>query len=131
MSELRQISRVCTSCLPAVSTLQELYIHQVQGSHSHLQCELHDVKSTVWPQLLQPFTTVKNLYLCKKFVPRIAPALQRLVGANTTDLLPNLENIFLEGLQPSAPLHKGIEKFVSARRLTSHPVAVSRWDKDL
>jgi len=35
----------------------------------------------------------------------------------------------LKGFQPSA-LHEGIEKFIAARRLTSHPVAVSRWDND-
>jgi hypothetical protein len=35
---------------------------------------------------------------------------------------------FLKGFQPSGPLHEGIEKFVAARLLTSHPVAVSGWD---
>ena len=74
---------------------------------------------------------MKNLYLCKKFVPRIAPALQELVGARTTEVLPTLENIFLEGLQPSGPLQKGIEKFVAARQLTSRPAALSRWIRNL
>jgi hypothetical protein len=60
-----------------------------------------------------------------EFVPYIAPALQELVGGRTTEVLPTLENIFLE-FQPSGPpLHEGIEKFVAARLLTSHPVAVS------
>ena len=45
-----------------------------------------------------------------------------------TEVLPSLENIFLEGFQPSGPLHEGIETFVAARRLAGHPVAVSRWD---
>jgi hypothetical protein len=71
---------------------------------------------------------VKNLYLCERIMPRIAPALQELVGARTTEVLATLENIFLKGLQPSGPLQEGIEKFVAARQLTSHPVAVSRWD---
>jgi hypothetical protein len=62
-------------------------------------------------------------------VPRIAPALQELVGGRTTEVLPFLENIFLEGFQPSGPLHEGIEKFVATRRFTSHPVAISRWDR--
>jgi hypothetical protein len=73
--------------------------------------------------------SVKNLYLSEEFVPRIAPALQELVGGRTTEVLPTLENIFLEDFQPSGPLHEGIEKFVAARRLTGHPVAVSRWDR--
>jgi hypothetical protein len=63
-------------------------------------------------------------------VSRVAPALQELVGGRATEVLPTLENIFLEGFWPSGPVYEGIEKFVAARRLTSHPVAVSRWDKN-
>jgi hypothetical protein len=59
-------------------------------------------------------------------VPRIAPALQELVGGRS--IFPILENIFLEGFLPSEPLHEGIEKFIAARR---RPVAVSRWDRYL
>jgi len=47
-----------------------------------------------------------------------------------TEVLPTLENIFLEGLQPSGPLQEDIEKFVAARQLTSHSVVVSRWDRN-
>jgi len=65
-------------------------------------------------------------------MPRIAPALQELVGRRTTAVFPNLENIFLIGsnLQPLVPLHEGIVKFVAARQPTSRPVAVSHWDND-
>jgi len=129
-SELRQFSslvQVCTSSLPPVSTLEDLYILNNSNPRLHL---LDDVENMVWLQLLHRFATVKNLYLSKKFVSHIASALEELVGARTTEVLPALENIFLEGLQPSGPLHEGIETFVTARRLTSHPVAVSRWDKD-
>ena len=85
----------------------------------------------LWLEILHPFAALKNLYLCKKIVPRIAPALRELVGARTTEVLPSLENIFLEGFQLSGPLHEGIEEFVAGRRLISHPVAVSRWDRNL
>jgi hypothetical protein len=73
-----------------------------------------DVASTLWLKLLRPFAAAKNLYFPKGIVPHIAPA---------------LENIFLNGFWPSGPLHEGIEKFVAARRLTSHPVAVSPMDE--
>ena len=88
-----------------------------------------DVENTLWLDLLRPFTAVKNLYICKKSVARIAPALQELVGARTTEVLPTLKNIFLETPQPSEPLQEleGIEKFVASRQRTSHPVVVSRW----
>jgi len=80
--------------------------------------------------LLRPFVSVKNLYLSKGFVYYIAPTLRALVGGRTTNVFPTLENIFLEGFQPLGPLHESIAKFVAARRLTNHPVAVSRWERD-
>jgi len=79
--------------------------------------------------LLRPFTAVKDLYLSKQFVPRIAPALQELAGGRTTDLLPTVQNIFLEGFQPSGLDQEieGIGQFISARQLTNRPVAISVW----
>ncbi|KAF8502730.1 hypothetical protein F5888DRAFT_1904330 [Russula emetica] len=116
---------VCTPPLPPVSTLEDLYINWPPGRRSRQG----DVENALWLEVLHPFAAVKNLYLLKGIVPRIAPALQELVGGRTTEVLPTLENIFLEGFQASGPLHEGIEKFVAARRLTIHPVAVSRWDR--
>ena len=51
---------------------------------------------TLWLELLHPFTVLKSLHLSKEFVPRIAPALQELVGSRTTEVLPTLQNILLE-----------------------------------
>ena len=129
-SELWQFSSlelVCTSSFPPFSTLEDLYIRQVDDIYSHLR-RLDDIQNMLWLQLLHPFGTVKNLYLCNKLVPCIALALEELVGSRTTEVLPTLENLFLEGFQPSRPFHEGIETFIAARRITSHPVAVSRWD---
>ena len=125
--QLSSLAQVCTSSLPSLSTLGDLYIFE---DRENPPCWQDDVENTLWLELLHPFAAVKNLYLCtKKTVPRIAPALQELVGARTTEVLPILENIFSEGLQPSGPLQEGIEKFFAARQLTSHPVAVSHWDR--
>ena len=121
--QLSSLEQICTSSLPPVSTLEDLYIFD-GPEHPPLW------QGTLWLELLHPFAAVKNLYLCKNVIPRIAPALQELVGERTTEVLPALENIFLKGFQLSAPLHKGIEKFIAARRLTSLPVAVTRWDWD-
>jgi hypothetical protein len=43
---------------------------------------------------------------------RIAPALQELVRAGTTEVLPTLEKIFLQGHQPSGPLQEGIKSLL-------------------
>ena len=71
---------------------------------------------------------MKNLYICKTFAPHIVPALQELVGVRTTEVLPTLQNIFLEELQASGHVLEGIQQFVAARQVTGHPIAVSRWD---
>ena len=42
---------------------------------------------------------MKNLYIYKRFVPCIAPALQEVVGGRVTVVLPDLENLFLAELQ--------------------------------
>ncbi len=72
---------------------------------------------------------MKNLYLSKEFAPGIAAALQELVGARITEVLPNLQNIFVEALEPSGPFQENIGQFVAARELSSHPVAISDWDR--
>ena len=123
--QLSSLEQVCTSSLPPVSTLGDLYIFENRNDPARWQ---DDVENTLWLEFLRPFAAVKNLYVCKKFVPRIAPALQELVGGRTTEVLTTLENIFLEEFQPPEPHHEGIEKFVAARQLTSHPIAVSPWD---
>jgi hypothetical protein len=124
--QLSSLEQVCTSSLPPVSTLEDLYIFEVLGNPPRWQ---DDVGNTLWLDLLRSFVAVKDLYLSEEFVPHIVRALQELVGGRTTEVLPTLENIFLEGLQTSGPLQEGIEKFVAARQLTNRPVTVSRWDR--
>ena len=125
--QLSSLEQVCTSSSPSFSRLQDLYIFEDRGHPPRWEGY---VENTIWLDLLHPFSAVKNLYLCQKLVPRIAPALQELVGERKTEVLPTLENIFLKGFQPSGSLHEGIKNFVSARRLTNHPVAISRWEED-
>ena len=130
-SELRRLSsfqQVCNSSLPSLSMLEDLYIHEDPFWQPYWQS---DVDNTLWLQLLRPFAAVKNFYLDENFVPHFAPALQELVVGRSTEVLPTLENIFLDVFHPSEPFHEDVEKFVAARRLTNHSVAISRWDRDL
>jgi hypothetical protein len=123
------LEQVCTSSLPPVSTLEGLYIFEHPYRPPRWQ---DDVENSLWLDLLRSFVAVKNLYLSEEYAPRIAPALQDLVGERTREFLPTPENIFLESFQPSGHLrvHEGILKFVAARWLAGHPVTVSRWDGD-
>ena len=88
-----------------------------------------DIESSQWLELLQPFTGVKELFLYQKIVPRIAPAFQELVGEGANEVLPALQSIHLEGLQPPGVVPKAIEQFVTARHVSSHPVAVIHWNE--
>jgi hypothetical protein len=72
---------------------------------------------------------VKNLYLSKGVLPRIALALQELVGERLTEVLPALQDLLLEEPYLSGPVQETIEKFVDSRLLSSHPIAVSHWDR--
>jgi hypothetical protein len=103
--------------------LEDLKIFERQ-QHRLRQDNIEDV---LWLGLLQPFSSVKNLYISGQIAPHIGHALHELVGAGTTEVLPTLQNIFLEELQPSGPVQEGIEKFVSTRQVALHSIAVSRW----
>ena len=102
--QLSSLKQICTSSLLPVSTLEDLYIFDDRAYWQD------GVENTLWLELLHPFTAVKNLYLSREFVPRIAPALQELVGGRTTEVLPNLENIYLEGFQPSISRYSSLEE---------------------
>ena len=123
--QVSSMEQVCTSCLPPLSTLDDLYIYEDLYSPPVWQ---DNIENALWLELLQPFTAVKDLYLSKKFASRIMPALQELVEGSMTEVLPVLQNIFLEELQLSETIQAGIQQFVATRQATGQPITVSRWD---
>ena len=124
--QVSSMEQVCTSCLPPLSMLEDLYIYESPSQPVWKD----NIENTLWLELLQPFTSVKNLYLSEEFALRIVPALRELVGAGTTEVLPTLQNIFLEELQSSGTVQEDIQQFVATRQVTGHPIAVFRWDRD-
>jgi len=123
---LTEICTLWSLSLGLLLTMENLYIHE----HPDFLFDWKDAPDNYeWLDILLPFTAVKNLYLSKEFVSCIAPALQELTGARTTEVLPALQNVLLEGFKPSEPVEEGIAQFVSARQLTNHPIAVSLWDR--
>jgi hypothetical protein len=89
------------------------------------------VENNHWLELLRPFTSVKSLYLSQVIVPRIAPALQELIGERAAGVLPALKTLFLENFNLSRPDQEAIVSFVSVRQFSGHPVAVSDWEREL
>ena len=110
--------------MPPLSTVEDLYIHHV---YSRLVWKDDAIENTLWLQLLLPFTAVKDLYLSGEFAPGIAAALKEFGGGGIMRVLPNLQNIFVEKLEPSGPFQENIEQFVAARQLSDHPVTISAW----
>ena len=124
--QMSSLGQVFTSCLPPLSTLEDLYIVDSQDSHLHRP---DNIENTLWLELLRPFASVMNLYLSRKVARCIVPALQELVGARTMEVLPNLQNIFLEHQPWQWAVQEGIGKFAAMRQVAGHPIAISysRW----
>ena len=122
--QLSSLAQVFTSFFPSIYMVEHLYIYGPRYLPSQWQ---DDIENMQWLEIFHPFTAVKNLYVSKEFARCIAPALQELVGERVTDVLPALESLFLEELQPSGPVQEAIGQFVAARQLLGHPVAVSHW----
>ena len=124
--QLSSLAQICTMSLPLLLTMENLYVN---GNRYSPLVWKDGIENSEWLDLLLPFTAVKNLYLSDPFSPLIAPVLKELSGGRTTRVLPALKKIHLEGFQPSEPVQEGIAQFVSARRLTDRPVAISVWDR--
>ena len=118
------VGQVCASCSPPFSVFEDLYIHERPRWKPDWK---DNIENRQWLELLLPFSAVKNLYLSEEIVPRIAPALQELVEGRTTEVLPTLQNIFLEGFELSKPVQESIKHFFATRQFASHPITVSRW----
>jgi hypothetical protein len=120
----RQVStlkRFCTSYLP-LSAAEDVYIY----GDIYLQADREeDIENTLWLELLHVFASVKNLTLSKDTALYIGLALQELVGEITTEVLPIVQNISLEEIQPRGSVLEGIEKFIAARQFSGHPVTIS------
>ena len=123
--QISSIEQVCNSSLHSFTTVEDLYIDH---RYSRLVWEDYAIENNIWLQLLLPFTAVKNLYLSKEFASSIAVALYE---GRATEVLANLQNIFVEMLEPSGPFQESIGGFVAARqhRVSNHPIAISVWDK--
>ena len=120
--QLSSIAQVCGSSLPPFSTLERLDIRE-DSFPPHRQDD--DVENTQWLELLRPFTALKDLHLVKDLARLVAPALQELAtGGNATEVLPTLQNLVIDRIQPSSRIQEAVLQFVSARQLSAHPVAV-------
>ena len=113
--QLSSLARACSMFLPPLPSLELLGIFN--SKHMPSQWQHHEADNTHWMELLRPFTTVKDLILDELVVLSVASFLQELVGERVAEILPVLQNIFLEGIHWSGPVPEGIAKFIIARKL--------------
>jgi hypothetical protein len=125
--QLSSLVQVFTSSFPQalILTVERLCILEYESSQPWWQ---DDIEYDQWFELFHPFTTVKKLYLSRKFLPRIVPTLQELVGERVTEMLPNLQRIFLQDLQEPELVPEAMRRFIAARQLSSRPIAISHWN---
>jgi hypothetical protein len=124
--QLSSLTQVCSSSFPRslISMVEHLYIQ-----NTSLLPRWHDnIENSQWLELLHPFIAVKSLYISQEFVPRIARALEELVGERVSEVLPALQTLILQGTLPSGPVQQAIGQFVAARQFAGHSISVSRWE---
>ena len=119
--QLSSLTQVFTPLFPSIYMVEDLYIYEPSWPHSKWP---QDIENMQWLEVFHPFTSVKNLYVCRELAQSISLALQELI-----EVLPTLRALFLQELQESGPEQKAIGEFVAARQLLGHPVAVSHWDR--
>jgi len=84
------------------------------------------MENAQWPELLDPFTALKNLYLTDEIALQFCSALLELSGERVTEVLPTLQNLFISpGYLPEGS-QKAIKILIAARRRSGYPVSVHR-----
>jgi len=119
--QLSSLAQVCNLSLSPYA-VQRLDIREDPGLEPYWEDEMEDRQ---WVELLHPFTFVKDLYLSEELALRVPLALKEL--AWSTEVLPALQHIFLEGLQLSTTrrlVQEAIRPFIAARQRSNHPVVV-------
>ena len=120
-SQVRSLAQVCGWSYPRflIPEVERLYITDTEP-----QPVLEDdIEDDQWLAVLRPFTSVKDLCLSWEIVTRIADSL----GERGTEVLPALQNLFLEEPRPLGAVKDAIDQFVAARQLAIQPIAVYSW----
>ena len=128
--QLSSISQIFSEQLPLLSHVERLELCEGPALALIMRKTDQDMDSSLWLDLFHLFTSVQSLYLSETLVPPVAAALQELgEGGTSIELLPALQSLFLEGLQPVGTDQKAIQSFVDSRRLSGHPVIIQNWER--
>jgi len=121
------MTQIFSQQLPHLSLVEQLEICQ-----SPLELEWKDdpdMDSSQWLELFRLFVAAQSLHVSERLVSPVSRALQDLTGQMAMEVLPVLQTLFLEGLQPSGPVHEAIKSFATTRQLSHRPVVIQRWER--
>ncbi|KAI0294009.1 hypothetical protein BC826DRAFT_1104886 [Russula brevipes] len=125
-AQLSSLVRICAHSFPPFSTLERLAIAGDTDWEGPIpEGQLEDLP---WLEFLRPFTSVKDLYLCKEIALRVVPVLCELAEEGVTEVLPVLQNIVLVGNQPLGVAGELVAALVAARQLSGHILTIGQVD---
>ena len=125
--QLPSLTQVYTSSLSPLLTLEHLCIGEPPHQSPQLQDDIPE--NAQWLEFLHQFTFVKDLQLSKHLVPLIGPALGELTRERATQVLPALQNIYMEPEDPLMGLvEKPIDQFIASRRHSGCPITVHQQE---
>jgi hypothetical protein len=120
--QLSSLSQLYNSALSPLPILEHLNIY---NHRSHWEDDMENVQRL---ELLRLFPSVKDLVLSERLFRIVVPALNELDGESIMDVLPVLQNIIIQGPQPSKIDNKAIGKFIATRLRLGSPVIVQYRD---
>ena len=124
--QLSALVQIWRSSLPPFPTLERVNISESQPKRGHWKGNAETLR-TQWNELLLIFSSVRDVGLSGKLIPHVVTALvQGLAGPEEriTEVLPALQNLFVERLRLSRPAKQAIGQFIAMRQLYGRPVAV-------
>ena len=121
--QLSSITQIFSEQLPLLSHVEQLELSKDLESQDD-----PDTDSSQWLELFHLFVAAQTLYISKILVSPISRALQDLTGQSATEVLPMLQSLFVEGFEPSGPVHEAMKPFVTARQLSHQPVVIEQWE---
>jgi len=127
--QLSSITEISSQQLPLLSYVEQLELREFLWGGDLGWQDDPDMDSSQWLELFRLFVAVQSLHVSEGLVSPVARALQDLTGQTATEVLPVLRTLFLEGLEPSRPVHEAMKSFDTARQLSHQPVLIQRWER--
>jgi len=127
------MSLICGQLSPFLSLVERLdltaddWVTQALSEEED-EYEFNDTVSSRFLELFEPFTAIRSLYVSEGLIPVIALALQQLIGERTTEVLPNLRDLFIGRPESFELVQEATQPFVTARQSSGQPIVIHHWE---